>query len=47
MLAMMVHAANPVMEIDARVSALIFLVFLFLEAFRFHFGSVFRIMNLE
>jgi hypothetical protein len=41
MLAMMVHAAIPVIEIDDRSSALMFLVFLFLGAFRFHFGSVF------
>jgi len=47
MLAMMVHAANPVIEIDDSVRALMLLVFVFLGAFRFHFGSVFRIMNLE
>lgn len=44
---MMVHVANPVMEIDDSAKALMFVVFLFLGAFRFHFGSVFRIMNLE
>jgi hypothetical protein len=47
MLAMMVHAAIPVMEIVDRNRALMFLPFLFLGVFKFHFGSVFRIMNLE
>lgn len=44
---MIVHAASPVMEIDDSAKALIFPAFLFLGAFRFHFGSVFKIMNLE
>lgn len=44
---MIVHAARPVTEIDDSVRALMLLVLVFLEVFKFHFGSVFRIMNLE
>jgi len=47
MLVMIVQAAMPVKEIDDRIIALMFLVDLFLWSFRFHFGSVFRIMKLE
>jgi hypothetical protein len=44
---MIVQAIIPVREIDDRVSAAMFLVELFLWNFRFHFGSVFKIINLE
>jgi len=44
---MIVQAAIPIREIDDRVSAQMFLIALFLFDFRFHLGSVFRIMNLE
>jgi hypothetical protein len=47
MLAMIVQAAIPVKETDDRISALIFLVAMFLWNFKFHFGSVFKIMKLE
>ena len=47
MLAMIVQAAIPVKEIDDKISALMFLVGLFLWNFKFHFGSVFKIMKLE
>ena len=44
---MIVQAAIPVKEIDDRIVALIFLVVLFLWSFKFHFGSVFKIVKLE
>ena len=47
MLVIIVQAAIPVREIDDRISAQMFLVDLFLFDFRFHLGSVFRIINLE
>jgi len=47
MLAMIVQAAMPVKEIDDRTIALMFLVDLFLWSFKFHFGSVFKIIKLE
>jgi hypothetical protein len=47
MLVMTVHAIIPVSEIDDRIIAFIFLLSLFLWDFVFHFGSVFRIINLE
>ena len=42
-----VQAAIPVKETDARISVLIFLVGLFLWNFKFHFGSTLKIMKLE
>ena len=47
MLAMIVQAAIHIRETDDRISALIFLVKVFLWNFIFHFGSVFKIINLE
>jgi len=47
MLVMIVQAAMPVREIEDRISAQILLVDLFLFAFKFHLGSVFRIIKLE
>jgi hypothetical protein len=44
---MIVHSTAPVSEIDDRIIALTFLVVLFLCDWLFHFGSVFRIINLE
>lgn len=41
------QAAIPVSEIVDRAKALMFLVVLFLLNFRFHLGSVFKIMKLE
>jgi hypothetical protein len=46
-LVMIVQTAIPVREIDDKISAEMFLVELFLWDFRFHFGSVFKIINLE
>ena len=40
-------AATPVREIAVRIRALIFLVDLFLWSFKFHLGTVFKIMKLE
>jgi len=42
---MIVQAAIPVGEIDDKISALMLLVGLLL--WKFHFGSVFKIINLE
>jgi hypothetical protein len=42
-----VQIAIPLREIDDRIMALMFLVVLFFCDFKFHFGSVFRIRNLE
>jgi hypothetical protein len=47
MLVMILQAVIPVREIDDRISAQVFLVDLFLWNFKFYFGSVFKIMNLE
>ena len=47
MLVMIVQAAAPVKEIDDRIITLMFLVNLFLWSFKFHFGSVFKIIKLE
>ena len=44
---MIVQAAIPLKETENKISALIFLVGLFLWDFKFHFGSVFKIMKLE
>jgi len=44
---MIEQAAIPVREIVDRARALIFLVDLFLWNFKFHLGSVFKIMKLE
>jgi hypothetical protein len=44
---MIVQAAIPVREIDDKISAQVLLVDLFLWNFKFHFGSVFKIINLE
>ena len=41
------QAAIPVREIADRTRALTFLVDLFLWNFKFHLGSVFKIMKLE
>jgi len=47
MLVMVVQATNRVKEIDDRISVLMFLVGLFLWNFKFHFGSIFKIIKLE
>lgn len=47
MLLMIVQAAIPIKETDERISALMFLIVVFLWILTFHFGSVLRIMNLE
>jgi len=47
MLVMIVQTAIPVKEIVYRISALTFLNGLFLWNFKFHFGSVFRIIKRE
>jgi hypothetical protein len=47
MLVMIVHAAVPVKEIGDKVSALMFVVVLFVWNIMFHFGSVLKIINLE
>lgn len=47
MLVMIVQVIIPIREIDERIIALIFLGVLFLCNFKFHFGSVLRIMKLE
>ena len=44
---MIVQAAIPVRETDDRISAQVFLVDIFLWNFKFHFGSVFKIINIE
>ena len=41
------QAAIPVKETDDKISALIFLAGLFLWNFKFHFGSIFKIIKLE
>ena len=47
MLVIIVQAAIPVKETDDRIIALMFCVDLFLWSFKFHFGSVFKIIKLE
>jgi hypothetical protein len=47
MLVVIVQTAISVREIDDKISAVILLIGLFLWNFKFLFGSVFRIMNLE
>jgi len=47
MLVMIVQYAIPGREIGDRISALILLVDLFLWNFKFHFGSVSKIIKLE
>ena len=47
MLIAIVQMARPIKEIDDKINALMFTVALFLFALRFHFGSAFRIRNLE
>jgi hypothetical protein len=47
MLVITVQATIPVRETDDKICALILLIALFLWNFKFHFGSVFKIMNLE
>ena len=44
---MIVQPAIPVREIYDKISALMFLVVMFLWDFMFHFGSVIKIINLE
>jgi hypothetical protein len=46
-LVMTVQAFIPVREVDDKISAVMFLVELFLWDFKFNFGSVFKITNLE
>lgn len=47
MLMMIVQITIPVKEIDDKITAVMFFVVSFLWDFRFHFGSVFKIINLE
>ena len=47
MLVMVVQTVNTVRGIDDRISVQMFLFDLSLWNFKFHFGSVFKIMNLE
>jgi hypothetical protein len=47
MLVIIMQAAIPVRKTNYKISALIFLVVLFLCDFKFHFGSVFKIINLD
>jgi len=47
MLVMTVHIIKPVREIADRITAAVFFVVSFLLDFRFHFVSVFKIINLE
>ena len=47
MLIMITQAAILIKEIDERIIALMFLVDLFLWSFKFHFGSVFKIIKLK
>ena len=42
-----VQTVIPVREIDDKISAVMFFVVSFLWDFRFHFGSVFKVINLE
>jgi hypothetical protein len=47
MLVMIVHGAMPIREIDDQISALMFLVVLFMWIFMFNFVSLVKIINLE
>jgi hypothetical protein len=47
MLVIIVQSAVPIKEIDDKINALILLPVLFLWVLKFHFGSVFKIKNLE
>jgi hypothetical protein len=47
MLVMTVQITIPVTEINEKITAVMFFVVSFLWDFRFHFGSVFKIINLE
>jgi len=47
MLVKIVQAVNPLREIEDRITAQVFLIDLFLWDFKFHFGSVLKIINLE
>jgi hypothetical protein len=47
MLVMIMHADFPIRAIDDNINALKFLVKLYLRNFMFHFGSLFKIINLE
>jgi hypothetical protein len=47
MLVIIVQTVIPVREIDDKISAAILFVISFLWDFRFHFGSAFKIINLE
>jgi hypothetical protein len=47
MLVIIAHADFPIRASDDKISALKFLVNLYLRNFMFHFGSVFKIINLE
>jgi hypothetical protein len=44
---MIVQITIPVKEIDDKTTAVVFFVVSFLWNFKFHFGSVFKIINLE
>jgi hypothetical protein len=47
MLVIIVQTVIPVRKIDDKISVVMLFVVSFLWAFRVHFGSVFRIINLE
>jgi len=47
MFVMITQAAIPVRENDDRINVIMLLVDLFLWNFKFHFGSVFRIIKLQ
>jgi len=47
MLVITVQTTIPVREIDDRITAVMFFVASVLWDLKFHFGSVFKIMNLE
>jgi len=47
MLVMMVQITIPVREIDDRATAVIFFIVSGLWDLKFHFGSTFKIINLE
>ena len=47
MLIMIMQAAILIKEIDERIITQMFLIDLFLWSFKFHFGSVFKIIKLE
>jgi len=47
MLVIIVQAAIPVRETDDKISALMLWLAYFCGTFKFHFGSVFKIVSLE